>query len=145
MKRTCLIALTLAVAFGFALARPAHGQVITSPGFIWNSAGGGAQGERAPGNMVSSGLARAQEVFPDPLRWVEVVEPYAAGVRTQILVTVIDTVFNTLNSALALLQDAIIARISGEDPSGTDGTSRDDGSDLSGLSGLTDQIPSGST
>jgi hypothetical protein len=145
MKRTWPIALTLAVAFGFALARPAHGQVITSPGLIWTSASGGVQGLRAPGNMVASGVARAQEVFPDPLRWVTVVEPFTDGVRTQILVTVIDTVFNTLNSALALLENAIIARISGEDPSGTDGTSRDDGSDLSDLTGLADQFSGGST
>jgi hypothetical protein len=145
MKRACLIALTLAVAFGFALARPANGQVITSPGLIWNSAGGGTQGERAPGNMVSSGLARAAEIFPNPLLFPEIVETSTPGLRTQILVTVIDTVFNTLNSALALLQNAIIARISGEDPSGTDGTTRDNGSDLFDLSGLTDQFPTGST
>jgi hypothetical protein len=145
MKRTCLIALTLAVAVGFTLTQPANGQVITAPGLIWNSAGGGAQGLRAPGNMVSSGLARAVEVFPDPLLLPEIVETSTPGLRTQILVTVIDTVFNTLNSAMALLQNAIIARISGEDPSGTDGTTGDNGSDLFDLSDLTDQFPSGST
>jgi hypothetical protein len=145
MKRTCLIALTVAVAFGLALTQAANGQVITAPGLIWTSAGGGTQGERAPGNMVLSGLARAQEVFPDPLRWVTVVEPFTEGVRTQILVTVIETVFNTLNSALALLENAIIARISGEDPSGTDGVIPDDGSGLSDLTGLADQFSGGST
>jgi hypothetical protein len=145
MKRTCLIALALAVAFGFALARPANGQVITAPGLIWNSAGGGAQGLRAPGNMVSSGLARAAEAFPDPLLLPEIVETSTPGLRTQILVSVIDTVFTTLNSALALLENAIIARISGEDPSAAGTLTSDSGSGLSGLSGLVDQFTGDST
>jgi hypothetical protein len=141
MKRTCLIAWTLAVAFGFALARPADGQVVTTPGAIWNSTGGGAQGLRAPGNMVGQGLARAIEVFPQPLAFTEITEVELPDQQALILATVIDTVFSTLNAALSLLQNAIITRAGGDASSGLDALIP---GNLSDLSSLVDQFTGGS-
>lgn len=71
----------------------------------------GAVRSRAPGNMVSAGVARAFELHDVARGGIDITETSRPiSIRAQALAEAITTVFDQLNQALALLQSLILAR-----------------------------------
>ena len=72
---------------------------------------GGALAARSPGNMVSAGVARAREAADFARGGIEIVETTRPiSPRAVFLVDAIEIIFNQLNSALLLLENALRLR-----------------------------------
>lgn len=86
-------------------------QVITTPGQVRISSGGAAAGFRAPGNMVSNGVARAKGFTPNPLAIIEITETEpTTSLRAQLLADSISIIFQQVNNAIYVFNNLIRAR-----------------------------------
>jgi hypothetical protein len=141
MKRTRLIGLSFLLV-SCMMAATSYGQVVTTPGAIWESTGAGAQGGRSPGQMVGDGLVRAAGLMPDALAYTEITEMDAPSLRTQLMVEAVDTFFRDLNTALVLYQNVILGRAGRTPviPSSVLPTTSGGDLDLSDLSSLIDRF-----
>jgi len=104
------IPMFLAAVVVVGLAPSVEAQVIISPGAIWETTGGGSAGFRAPGNMVASGIGRADAMMPNPLAPTQITETASVSLRTQVIVANLETFFQTLNTAVVALHNIILAR-----------------------------------
>lgn len=111
----------LGVSFALLLSVPALGQS-SAPNDPSNVAGFTAQensdaaGIRAPGRMVQAGIGRQQTAIVSPRFGFNITETsFPLNPRQVFLIDAIQIVFNQLNQAIVLFQNALLAR-AGEPP-----------------------------
>ncbi len=103
--------LTMVVAVTCCFLRPVEAQVSGSnSNAVWNNLGGGALAERAPGNMVSAGIARANafqgRAFSRPNITAREDEP---DLGTALRIQAIQALFDNLNAVLLAFNNVLRA------------------------------------
>ncbi|MBU0717802.1 MAG: hypothetical protein KJ749_06090 [Planctomycetes bacterium] len=108
-KAAWILAMGVLIAFG--LGTPASAQVLTTGQSALDNVA--AAGARAPGNMVSAGVARAQEAANAP-RGITITEVApTTSIRAQALAQSLGIVFDQLNQAITLFANLLLARAGG--------------------------------
>lgn len=145
MTRKVAVAVVAVLTIGAvdALAQVGANQVVRQ------NASGGAIRERAPGQLVQAGIARAVETNNAFLAGVEIVDEYEPSLRAQVISESLQVVFQQVNNAIAAFHNLLLAR-AGRTPNVlppdvfSDSSSTTDSGlgDLSGidLGGLLDQF-----
>jgi hypothetical protein len=113
--------LTLGVCLVVTVQTPVRGQVLIAGQTALENASAGALAFRAPGNMVSAGVARAlaaADFARTPVEITETIRPVSP--RAVFLVDAIEIVFDQVNRALLLLENVL--RLRGGFPPALPGT-----------------------
>lgn len=111
--KTTLVACSL--AFVFAGASAAFGQTpgLTSPGIL-NPSHVRLQsenlGQRLPGRIVASGIARAATIRPRPLTIIEITEEDAPSIKSALFAETLTQLFADLNTSIVLFQNQLLRR-----------------------------------
>lgn len=107
--------LVLPTLFALAFGATAYGQNNVAGNTALENARAGAARGRAPGNMVSAGVAQAQAAANFARAGIEITETSRpTSWRTEFLVDAIETVFEQLNQAIALFSNLLVLRAGGE-------------------------------
>lgn len=94
-----------------AMSLPAAGQTLIDGGFADNNVSGGAVANRAAGNMVSAGIARAAARANDILSRNDIVETERPlSVRDAFLIDALEIIFDQIAIAIDLLDAVLQAR-----------------------------------
>ncbi len=102
----------LAVLLSVILDVPANAQLIEPGRTALEASSGGAVRNRAPGNMVSVGVAAAFDAADAARAGIQISEaPPPTSIRSQALADCLDIVFGQLNTMLALLDNVLQARL----------------------------------
>ncbi len=119
MKPGSMSGLIAAAALAVVCAAPAKAQFAGGTNDPQHVAGNTARenvrsaGLRSPGDMVSSGLARAQQAVRSPRLGFSITEQPTLTPRQTFLIDAINIVFNQLNQAIAVLDTVLRAQRGG--------------------------------
>ncbi len=115
MRTTTTLLAACAAAAVLAAAPAAFGQTPgqTTPGIL-NPSHIRLQnqnlGQRLPGRIVASGIARADTIRPEPLEIIPITEEDAPSIKSALFAETLTQLFQDLNASIVLFQNQLLRR-----------------------------------